>query len=165
MKKSTLVMASLLLAGSAFATEMPLRNVRLEMKETALSKVAPLVSIDILENGEVYGKSKSAGQLFPVPVLIERLSSDQIDQIDDLISEAATGNIVPPYPNTFRCMAKGIFKREMTADNGNVFLVSGAIPCGPTTVNDSPAAAKLTSILVQELAKCNNRRNGDVATK
>jgi hypothetical protein len=153
MKKMLMTLILAVSAVSAFATEMPLRNVRLELKMTPIAGFkGETITIDILENGAVYGKRKLPGRP-ALPVQFDRLSLSEIGRIDSLIEDARYVSVLPPNPNEIICRALSTHGRTLFADNDRVFLQSGPVPCGHQTRNASPATEDLLRIANEEYAK------------
>jgi hypothetical protein len=151
MKRFGLGVLGFLVFANVGQAALPILDTRLEIKVTPIkSHFGNATVIDIYSNGEVYGNRNRT-----TPVLIEKLSADKMDQIESLIQEAANEEVPQPDPHSVHCMAMPINKIMLTADNGNLLLESGAVPCGTMTRREGTASDQLVDILQAEQGKFN----------
>lgn len=78
------------------------------------------------------------------PVVVKTLANEEMATIETLITAAATGET--KHWTGPVCLAISTRTRSVTADDGKVFVRSGAFPCGAPTYNDSKAATELSTI-------------------
>lgn len=155
MKKFLFALVALVFVGQANADVLR-RDVRLQVKVAPYGNLAGGITktLKVFRNGEVSLTQCQAVHPRPCRTRrVELLNAYQMDRIERLVEAARFGRIM-----TYRgpvCMALPTQMLNYSADNGRVFLKSGARPCGSPTFNASKAGEELVRLLDRLLVKAN----------
>jgi len=136
----------LVLLVSSLTANAQTKNVRLEMTEVPATPTLSQVTVLVLADGTVERTSfSSASRVAPVVTVVDYLSANQVEHINDLVEAARSGKVVK-LPTHAMCFRQPDFSPELTADNESVFLRSGTI-CEQQYENTAPEAVELSQII------------------
>lgn len=111
-----------------------------------------VVSVSVLENGDVVGQTCPANLSLPEACTTKRvakLSKATIRRIENQIDGAKLDEIIYPDPGGIHCLAIPTRRFNYSALNGEVLLKAGTAPCGFVTYRDGTDS----ELLVKRLDK------------